>query len=799
MMTGRAVLLVLLALPASARAAGPTSRCLPPRAGEILSAQLQTGAFDAALPAGWTLDHLDPRRESIEVGVVDAQKHPHQVTLKLSGDAPDGKGRSFIFFIDAGPPPDGGAQPPPDAAGRAALLHLASLVDAALPGSLFVACAPVPDQWTSPTQTTDPIPPTLPRNAALLVALLEVLILAGALLLAWRHNRAAPRLSLVERGAIFLGALAAFHHLSGASPVLWIDMLHDEGDVRRCLFENACTLIGDAASVEGVYHEVGWLHFRALAEFVGLGLQSVHLLWQVLSAAGVVLVASAAHRTGGRIAAALSAIFFLTLAGSAITFLAVFNSVPLLFLGAVLLVSCATAAEQGTALSVALAALVAAVLANVHAAGAVTGAAVVWVALLAPRHRWRLAAFGALLFALATFAIGPVAWTRSFTHVWAAHSTAPRPRAAIPSGLLGVELFCTLVGFAAWRIRRRLPRDRNLDAAAALALPMLLALGLGGLAGLLPMHVKYLAHAVAANALLLAVTAAFPLSWLAERAPLRARWRSLAESALIGGAALYLALAHFGPPAPLGAFFNVGDVPEIARELHARNWSWSHVYRSLKGPEEIPLLESFGVLAPDWPAGPPGDDPTNLLVFKVPRQQLPSPLPENWRVPHPDAAYPLVMIFARTALDWNHFEACDLIGDGPPICAASRLALAEHEQLACAYCVPGMPSFATPTHTVRLRIPVRADAAGSAHEIVMRRGGEICGGLILRTPGGVPADDLRASWVTRDGPPGELLIEWQAGTPACQHSYSGFPPFFLEGDPETVRQAARLDPYATVL
>jgi hypothetical protein len=44
------------------------------------------------------------------------------------------------------------------------------------------------------------------------------------------------------------------------------------------------------------------------------------------------------------------------------------------------------------------------------------------------------------------------------------------------------------------------------------------------------------------------------------------------------------------------------------------------------------------------------------------------------------------------------------------------------------------------------------------------------------------------------GLPREVGLDWTIGSSECDMSaYSGLPPFFLEGDPQTVDQLERLD------
>jgi hypothetical protein len=96
-----------------------------------------------------------------------------------------------------------------------------------------------------------------------------------------------------------------------------------------------------------------------------------------------------------------------------------------------------------------------------------------------------------------------------------------------------------------------------------------------------------------------------------------------------------------------------------------------------------------------------------------------------------------------------------------------------------------------PGEILRLRLPLRAGAAGGAHEVFMpQRPGRTCPGRIAAVPEGsrIEPDGRRATLVSPAE--GELVVEWDVGD--CQAGYSGLPPFFLEGDAETVRPLAEL-------
>src|SRR5262249_15232868 len=155
--------------------------------------------------------------------------------------------------------------------------------------------------------------------------------------------------------------------------------------------------------------EIGWLLLRTLMSSLGLSLATVHILLQILASIAVVIAAIVAARAGGMvavlIAVPLASTAHISVAGLQLVplfsdgtqHLAVFNVRLLAFLGSVLLLTGVAIAERPGPVPVVVAALVAAVISNVHAGCVTAGVSVVWLALLAPRRRWALVLLGAIV------------------------------------------------------------------------------------------------------------------------------------------------------------------------------------------------------------------------------------------------------------------------------------------------------------------------------------------------------------------------------------------------------------------
>jgi hypothetical protein len=240
------------------------------------------------------------------------------------------------------------------------------------------------------------------------------------------------------------------------------------------------------------------------------------------------------------------------------------------------------------------------------------------------------------------------------------------------------------------------------------------------------------------------------------------------------------------------------DLAKLPGELEKRGWTYAHVYRSLKAPEDAIILESLEMLAPTYPTGPAGDDATNAYVLDVKTRTLPSPWPKDWIALTQSRERTVLLVLAESALDWTRFSICGASSAGGP-CMPSSLVLPDNKKPQCTYCVAGMPSvIAREARKLELRVPLRATPAGATSMIVMPRWDKVCGGRILGIEGRsatLSSDGLRATWIGApdDAPVGEARFEWRLESYECAAPrYSGFPPFFLEGDSETVKRLEAL-------
>jgi hypothetical protein len=223
------------------------------------------------------------------------------------------------------------------------------------------------------------------------------------------------------------------------------------------------------------------------------------------------------------------------------------------------------------------------------------------------------------------------------------------------------------------------------------------------------------------------------------------------------------------------------------------------VYGALRSPDSAQILESFDLLAPEFPVGPAGDDPTAVYVAKVKAGAVPRPLPKDWVVASEDGEWAVVLAFVRSALSLKHFTVCVPRAGGDDDCVSSGLALPDEVKPACLYCVRGMPPLQRPgMQPFELRLTAKA-APGEARAIAMPRASSLhCVGSIASVPSGagsISADHRTATWSGRAGgdSPEEVRLDWTIGSADCaMNSYTRLPPFFLDGDPQTVEQLERM-------
>jgi hypothetical protein len=609
-------------------------------------------------------------------------------------------------------------------------------------------------------------------------------------------------LNAAALGTLFAAALVANHRLAGPSPIVWIDTFRDETEVRQCLVEDSCTLVGLQTSIAGQFHAVAWLELRTLLAWLGVGLDGAHLVVQVLNALAVVLVFQLATRLGGPLAGAAAAWIFMDRIEALVQVAALFNSGLLVFLGAVFVLACTAVVERPGVVSVALAALVGAVMANVHLACALTGASVVWVGLTAPRRRVLLAGFGAALFALATFAMAPPGWLHNLVSLGAERAARVGPPAVTivaNDAMVSWALFalCAWVASLASRAPVWAEYRRRSQGAIAVMVPFLAAFFVAPRFGLLP-ESRYLLHLKAACA----VAAALPLAVVAGATLRAVSARLLVSVEWISPFALALAIALQGPLGIAGSLSvaedqrppTIADLEAVARILHEEHgWDATRMAENLKTPYGVALLTGLRqtTAAGDGASGVAANVGSSALFMVLAADELPDPLPSNWTVVRRSARSAAVLVLLQSRIDWSEFEVCQREGDSPPQCGESGWRF----DGAASIVVPNMPASDRPWRgTLELSLPLRSAGAGGAGAVFMPRMRTVCAGRITSLPvAGAAVDSdgrhatIPASELAPAGP-SVIKLEWDIGAPECSGlAYDGGPPFFIEGDAATVR------------
>jgi hypothetical protein len=782
--------------------------CLSPAVGDAISARLEDHALERALAPGWSLEGVNVWPEQVVVHVTDPRGGKVDVELhagKAAGAGADATGKWFGFFVRAGTV----EVSPPD---RRSLLGLAATVEAAIPEETIDAgCRKGVGsrQWVE-------LGGNVSRRLALTAAILEIIaIVAGLLFIRhrWRGRRveSAGTFGPVEKLSMLAGVLVGLVPWADPFARLWQDTINDQRDAAWCLGKDLCTSLGESASVPGIHHAVSWFHLRTLMMWLGTSVDGSLRLMYALDGAAVLLLACAVARSAGRRAGAVTLV-----AGAVGTYfvvqpLVLNNCIALPCAGVVLLVVGAEAVRRPTTLAFVLAGLAAAVVANVHAAAALSGASVLAMGLLAPERKGAMALAGTGAFVLATTAIAPACWTSNAIHAWQgamawASGAHASPAVGAGRGVVAsaAVLGLCLAGILAGR-QKPWAEASLLRAAAAVALPAL-AVALGAsVGGRVRMEVRYVGFAVPA----IAVLAAFAIdgvfrrllggtggTWEHRLLPYVAALCAADVSATVLPGSGPFSTGAALPTSPLASDLTFADVAGLPSALASRGWTYANVYRNLKSPASAEILESIGVLAPDYPLGPAGADPSNAYVLKVPAERVPSPLPPDWTLLRRHGLSATLLVVTRTAIDWSRFESCDPLAQR---CTGSGLAPGDADIPRCAYCVEGMPPFGRlPPVQLELRIPLRQTPAALPWSIVMPRADRFCEGRIARVEGrdAVVSDDgQQATWAgsAGDAPQGAVLIDWELHSPRCDgFSYTGLPPFVLEGDRDSVARLEEL-------
>ncbi|MBN2495894.1 MAG: hypothetical protein JXR96_14985 [Deltaproteobacteria bacterium] len=570
-------------------------------------------------------------------------------------------------------------------------------------------------------------------------------------------------------------ALFAMLRRAGSSPLLWIDTLNDERQVRNCLQTDCCELHGATVSFGSLVQGASWQQMRSALAVLGGGVELAHILWAVIDSLCVCLLLLAGLRLGFPWAGALAAAMSLVMLDKVeFTQQMVWNFRPLFSLSVLCLLLCLACIQRPRFLLAAAAAFPAALACNIHLAAAPLGLAVLFACLFPAGARLcRLLGAGLVLLAVCGLS-SPQAWWHDLGLLLGGHwLPVPSARAGhvfYPVAIAGLAASAGL-GLLACLPRLRGPALLLL----AVALPATAAFVTLKSCLELSQTDRYLLPSVPAIALGLGLAAQAGLDALARRLPLLPELPRLpAQSAPVVAAAVVMMLIPPGHTDREDAL-QYRHLYRVADFTASRAWSQQATFRRLRGPRTALLLEGLAA-----ERHLPGSDEQSDRTLYVWLGQL---VCKSGQVLERSLDRSLVVAEQPAALDWG----------GPlEICASGTceqiLLKPSSERSKPSYALDHMPD---PGHVsrvpvrLRLRVPL---LRSRTQTLEVRLPQAPCGGgRILDLPPGAEVLAGGRAVLLPATVEGSLGFEWLLGSPACPAStYDGFLPPIVEGRPGEV-------------
>ena len=639
------------------------------------------------------------------------------------------------------------------------------------------------------------IPPTVARGPGLLGALLN-------------HDAAWVV-------AITLAAYAHLGRTMGVSPMIWEDTLIENHFVDECVAHGRCNAVGVGATI-GIYHSAGYLHWRSLLQHLGFHANGTFLVFHACNALGVALVAVAAKRAGGVVAAVLAVALMIVNNGVPTQLNVISDVAPVPFLGAAFVLLAQTATLRPRLATTALMGMLAGVLLNFYATGLLCGLSAVLVALLIPQRRGAHATTAALSFALTAFVIAPLTWIVDARILFTRHvGHSPHIPHRAPFLHFQMVVWSTAL-LALWALLARWPAlRRRLDVCVLVLVPLFVPVVIGRGLGNLDLQDKYFAHVLGAVAagvgIGVATLGSLAFAQLTPRDPEAGAARRIADIvawasclALPAGAALLVHGLRWGiqgvdwggPPPPTPTY---GDLMAVTRLLgHDRGWSWARGSLYLRSPSEVVRRAAFR-----WASGWRSDGDASALerayVLKVGSERLPAVLPVGTVVANRTPGNVVLVASTCSWIDWRSFRVClRAAGSSEERCTESSLPQAPDRAMAYEAGIPGMPThdgLGIGRQRLTLRFPLHPSEACPEMWVALPRIMTVCPGVIAGVQGEASEVDgrgdrqvrLRYDGNTHPAAPRELTVSWELGVPQCWNDFRGYPPFFVEGSPATTR------------
>jgi hypothetical protein len=113
----------------------------------------------------------------------------------------------------------------------------------------------------------------------------------------------------------------------------------------------------------------------------------------------------------------------------------------------------------------------------------------------------------------------------------------------------------------------------------------------------------------------------------------------------------------------------VADLAATARVLRVeRGRDDARLLQGLKTPYGVTVLS--GLRQPTGPGDGPSagktDDGSGALLMMLEAEDLPQPLPSNWKIVRRSAKAVTALVFMQSRIDWSRFEVCVQPADGSP-------------------------------------------------------------------------------------------------------------------------------------
>jgi hypothetical protein len=226
-----------------------------------------------------------------------------------------------------------------------------------------------------------------------------------------------------------------------------------------------------------------------------------------------------------------------------------------------------------------------------------------------------------------------------------------------------VVLVVVLAAATGWTLRRRLTalvgQTRAERTAWGLCVYLGVVLPVLALAADHQLHARYLAPVIVPAVLLAAPRAALP-----SRKSTR---RSLTAILVVvlGYVAVWIGDRVLNPR------FRLVEVDAVADELYGRDLSFADVYQRLRGPDTFHLLATLAAVEPLQRRAVRRDG-GSLLVLRIPRADLPHPLPAGWSVAELDSSHVAVVVPYKPWVQFDTIEVCTAsaqVQNDPPTCS----------------------------------------------------------------------------------------------------------------------------------